>query len=311
MTSQYAGIDVGKAELHANVYGQEKVRVFANTHIGNKQLGNWLKQNKVGLAVMEASGGYERQAAEELRRTGIPVSVVNPTHVRRFCQGMGTLAKTDVKDARMIAYYASVKQPKAQAAKSEAETQLAELVERREQLTEMLGMEKNRSSNATVSSLKSIEKHIIYLAEEIKAIETQIEKLTESNSEWQLRLVIMQSFNGIGKVIAATLLAELPELGHESREVIAALAGVAPINRDSGKMRGRRSVFGGRARVRRVLYLAAMVGVRFNPVIKPFYERLLEAGKPKKVALVACMHKILTILNAMLKKGELFSPVYP
>ena len=260
---------------------------------------------------MEASGGYERQAAEELRRTGIPVSVVNPTHVRRFCQGMGTLAKTDVKDARMIAYYASVKQPKAQAAKSEAETQLAELVERREQLTEMLGMEKNRSSNATVSSLKSIEKHIIYLAEEIKAIETQIDKLTESNSEWQLRLVIMLSFSGIGKVIATTLLAELPELGHESREVIAALAGVAPINRDSGKMRGRRSVFGGRARVRRVLYLAAMVGVRFNPIIKPFYERLLEAGKPKKVALVACMHKILTILNAMLKKGELFSPVYP
>jgi transposase len=311
MTSQFAGIDVGKAELHANVYGQEKVKVFPNNHTGIKHLENWLKQNQVGLAVMEASGGYERKAAEALRGSGIPVSVVNPTYVRRFCQGMGTLAKTDIKDARMIAYFASVKQPKAQSAKTEAEIMLSELVERREQLTNMLGTEKNRYSNAPESNLKSIRAHINYLEAEIKAIETQIDKLAESVPEWQSRLEILQSFNGIGKIIAMTLLVELPELGYESREVIAALAGVAPINHDSGKMRGRRSVFGGRARVRRVLYLAAMVGVRYNPVIKTFYERLVEGGKPKKVALVACMHKILTILNALLKKGELFSPAIP
>jgi len=311
MTSQYAGIDVGKAELHVNVYGQEKVKVFANSHTGIKHLGHWLKQNKVGLAVMEASGGYERQAAEELRRSGIPVSVVNPTYVRRFCQGMGSLAKTDIKDARLIAHFASVKQPKAQAARTQAETQLEEFVERREQLTEMLGMEKNRHSNAPQSSLNSIQEHISFLQTEIQAIEEQIDKLTESTPDWQSRLAIMQSFKGVGKIIAITLLAELPELGYERREVIAALAGVAPINHDSGKMRGKRRVYGGRSRVRRVLYLAAMVGMRYNPVIKVFYERLISAGKPKKVALVACMHKILTILNAMLKKGEMFSPVYP
>ncbi len=212
MTSQYAGIDVGKAELHANVHGQEKVKVFPNNHTGIKRLENWLKQNKVGLAVMEASGGYERKAVEALKGSGIPVSVVNPTYVRRFCQGMGTLAKTDIKDARMIACFASVKQPKAQAAKTKAETMLSELVERREQLTIMLGTEKNRYSNAPDSNLQSLQAHIIYLEGEIKAIEAQIDKLAESVPEWQSRLEILQSFKGIGKIIAMTLLVELPEL---------------------------------------------------------------------------------------------------
>lgn len=307
-SSRCVGIDVGKAELHANLYGEDKVRLFQNNHIGIKRLGNWLDRNGAELVVMEASGGYERQPAQDLRARGFAVSIVNPTYVRRFCQSMGTLAKTDIKDARMIANFAFVKQPKAQPAKSEEEIKFSSLVERREQLVEMLGKEKNRRSNAPKENLDSINHVIGFLESQIDLIEVQIHQQGQQNPVWRERLEIMQSFKGVGEIISTTLLVEMPELGLESREAIASLAGVAPINHDSGKMKGKRRTFGGRSRVRRVLFLAALSGVRSNPVIKRFYERLLENGKPKKVALVACMHKILTILNALLKKGQLWDP---
>jgi transposase len=222
---------------------------------------------------------------------------------------MGTLAKTDTIDARLIAHFASVKQPKPQPARTAEEEQLAALVERREQLVSLLSMEKNRLSKASDYSKASIQISIQFLTEQIDTIETEIKELVSKSPERQAKLRCMCSFIGVGDVTAVTLLTEMPELGNESREHIAALAGVAPINRDSGKMKGKRRTYGGRARVRRTLYLAALSASKHNPIIRAFYERLLAAGKEKKVALVACMHKILTILNAMLKKGELFNPV--
>ena len=306
----YAGIDVGKEKLFVNVYLDSQVRDFPNTHSGIERMSRFLIKNAVDLVVMEASGGYERLPASDLRACGLSVAVVNPTYVRRFAQGMGTLAKTDTIDACLIAHFASVKQPKPQAARTVEEEELAALVERREQLVSLLSVEKNRLSKASDYSKSSIQNSIQFLAGQIDTIETEIKVLVAKSPERQAKLRCMCSFIGVGDVTAVTLLTEMPELGNESREHIAALAGVAPINRDSGKMKGKRRTYGGRARVRRTLYLAALSASKHNPIIRAFYERLLAAGKEKKVALVACMHKILTILNAMLKKGELFNPVY-
>ena len=306
----FAGIDVGKEKLFINIYMDSQVRDYPNTHSGIERLSKYLIKNAVDLVVMEASGGYERQPASELRASGLSVAVVNPTYVRRFAQGMGTLAKTDTIDARLIAQFAFVKQPKPQPGKTAEEEELAALVERREQLVSLLSVEKNRLSKASDYSKVSIQNSIHFLAGQIDKIETEIKVLVAKSPERQAKLHCMCSFIGVGDVTAVTLLTEMPELGNESREHIAALAGVAPINRDSGKMKGKRRTYGGRGRVRRTLYLAALSASRHNPIIRTFYERLLAAGKEKKVALVACMHKMLTILNAMLKKGELFNPIY-
>jgi len=306
----FAGIDVGKDKLFVNIYLDSQVRDFPNTHSGLERMSRFLIKNAVDLVVMEASGGYERKPASDLRACGLSVAVVNPTYVRRFAQGMGTLAKTDTIDACLIAHFASVKQPKPQAARTVEEEELAALVERREQLVSLLSVEKNRLSKASDYSKNSIQNSIQFLAGQIDTIETEIKVLVAKSPERQAKLHCMSSFIGVGDVTAVTLLTEMPELGNESREHIAALAGVAPINRDSGKMKGKRRTYGGRARVRRTLYLAALSASKHNPIIRAFYERLLAAGKEKMVALVACMHKILTILNAMLKKGELFNPVY-
>ena len=305
-----AGIDVGKEKLFVNIYMDNKVRDFPNTHSGLERICKYLIKNAVDLVVMEASGGYERLPASDLRACGLSVAVVNPTYVRRFAQGMGTLAKTDTIDARLIAHFAFVKQPKPQPAKTVEEEELTALVERREQLVSLLSMEKNRLSKASDYSKTSLQISIQFLTEQIGTIETAIKALVSKSPERQAKLRCMCSFVGVGEITAVTLLTEMPELGKESREHIAALAGVAPINRDSGKMKGKRRTYGGRARVRRTLYLAALSASKHNPIIKAFYERLLAAGKEKKVALVACMHKVLTILNAMLKKGELFNPEY-
>jgi transposase len=305
----YAGIDVGKEKLFVNVYLDSQVRDFPNTHSGIERMSRFLIKNAVDLVVMEASGGYERLPASDLRACGLSVAVVNPTYVRRFAQGMGTLAKTDTIDARLIAHFAFVKQPKPQLARTVEEEELAALVERREQLVSLLSVEKNRLSKASDYSKSSIQNSIQFLAGQVDIIETEIKVLVAKSPERQAKLRCMCSFIGVGDVTAVTLLTEMPELGNESREHIAALAGVAPINRDSGKMKGKRRTYGGRGRVRRTLYLAALSASKHNPIIRTFYERLLAAGKEKKVALVACMHKILTILNAMLKKGELFNPI--
>ena len=308
MTSQFAGIDVGKDSLTGNLYGQDAVKDYPNTSRGIQRLSAWLQKHEVHLVVMEATGGYEKMASRQLERAGLAVAVVNPTYVRRFAQGMGTLAKTDPIDARMIAWYASVKQPKPRPPRSEAAEALSACVDRRDQLVAMRTMEKNRLGSAAAYVQSSITAHIESIDEQIKQMEVEIDHLIDQEEEWQSRIACMTSCKGVGKVTAVTLLAEMPELGHEKREQIAALAGVAPMNRDSGRKSGRRKTRGGRSKLRRVLFMAAMSAAKFNPVVHAFYQRLIEKGKPKSVVMVACMHKLLTILNAMLRKNEMWRP---
>jgi transposase len=311
MTNQtYAGIDVGKENLDLNIHGEAKVQRFSNNSSGIRALVQYLAARNQPHVVMEASGGYERLPVQLLRKSGLVVSVVNPTLVRRFAQGMGTMAKTDAIDASVIAHYAAVKQPREQTQRSKDEENLVEAMDRREQLIAMLTMEKNRLSNSPASIHANIQSHINFLNQQIQELDTVVDELVAQNAEWQEKMHILTSFKGVGKVVALTLLAEMPELGFESRECIGALAGVAPINKDSGKKKGKRKTMGGRAKVRRVLFMSALSSVRSNPAIMRFYERLLLRGKEKKVALVACMHKILTILNAMLRKNEVWNPNY-
>jgi len=311
MTSQtYVGIDVGKENLDVNIYGETKVERFSNSNSGIRALIQYLSAKTKVHVVMEASGGYERLAVQLLRKSGLQVSVVNPTLVRRFAQGMGTMAKTDAIDAVVIAHYAAVKQPREQKPRSKEEENLVETLDRREQLIGMLTMEKNRLSNSPESIRGSIQSHIRFVSQQIQELDAVVDELVAQNAEWQEKMRILTSFKGVGKVVGLTLLAEMPELGFETRECIGALAGVAPINKDSGKKKGKRKTMGGRAKARRVLFMSALSAVRSNPAIRQFYERLLLRGKEKKVALVACMHKILTILNAMLRKNEVWNPNY-
>jgi transposase len=309
MTNQiYAGVDVGKENLDVNIHGEEKVQRFRNNSSGIRALIQYLATKQHPNVVMEASGGFERLPVQLLRESGLQVNVVNPTLVRRFAQGMGTMAKTDAIDACVIAHYAAVKQPREQKPRTREEENLVEALDRREQLVGMLTMEKNRLSNCPESIRPSIQSLITFLDQQIQELAEVVNELVSQNAQWQNKIRILTSFKGVGKVVALTLMAEMPELGFETRECIGALAGLAPINKDSGKKKGKRRTMGGRAKVRRVAYMSALSAVRFNPVIKQFYERLLLRGKEKKVALVACMHKILTILNAMLRKNELWNP---
>ena len=308
MTSQNVGIDVGKESLVCNIYGENTVRTYPNTSRGIQRLQTWLKKKEVDLVVMEATGGYEKLARLHLGRSGMAVAVVNPTYVRRFAEGMGTLAKTDPIDARMIAWYGFVKQPIPQPPCTQAAEMLSACVDRREQLIAMRTMEKNRLISAAAYIQESIRVHIQSIDEQIALMEAEIDRLIDQDKQWQDRIDCMMSCKGVGKVTAVTLLAEMPELGHTKREQIAALAGVAPMNRDSGRKSGRRKTRGGRVKLRRVLYMAAMSASKYNPVIREFYQRLLGKGKLKNVALVACMHKLLTILNAMLRKKVMWQP---
>ena len=308
MTSHFAGTEVGKDYLTSNLYGQTAVNEFPNTSQGIKRLCIWLQKNESILVVMEATGGYEKLGATTLGRNGMAVAVVNPTYVRRFAEGMGTLAKTDPIDARMIAWYASVKQPQAQPARTEAAERLEAWIDRREQLLAMQTMEKNRLYSAAQCVQETIRESIRFFSEQIKEIEEEIDRLVGQEEQWQTQIECLSSCKGVGKITALTLLAEMPELGHEKRGQIAALAGVAPLNRDSGKKSGRRRTRGGSSKLWRVLYMSTLSASRYNPVIRDFYQRLIEKGKPKNVAMVACMHKLLTILNALLRKNELWNP---
>jgi transposase len=232
------------------------------------------------------------------------VSVVNPTRVRRFAQALGILAKTDKIDARMIAHFASVVLPPVNSRQTPLEEQLAAFVERRRQLLTELTAEKNRLSTCPECVRDNIEEYIAWIEERIEQLETDIQACIAQKPEWQERAEIIDSVPGVGEVTAATMVAELPELGQLNRQKIAALVGVAPFNKDSGPKKGKRRIFGGRAGVRRTLFMATLSATRHNPVIRRFYESLLNRGKEKMVALTACMRKLLVIINAMVKKGE-------
>lgn len=311
MTSElYVGIDVSKRWLEVWVHGGAESCKIGNDPDGFRSLIEQMKAIQPVLIVFEATGGYESRAVKALSEAGFAVAVVNPTRVRRFAEALGILAKTDKIDARMIAHFASVAQPTPNARQTPLEEQLAAWVERRRQLLVELVAEKNRLSTCPDCVREGIEEHIAWLEEHIESLEAEIQVCIAQNAEWQARAEIIDSVPGVGLVTASTMVAELPELGQLNRQKIAALVGVAPFNKDSGPKKGKRRIFGGRDGVRRTLYMAALSATRCNPVIRAFYESLLQRGKEKKVALTACMRKLLVIINAMVKKGAAwrFSP---
>lgn len=303
-TECFVGIDVSKDSLEVAIYDQETLHSFANTPAGHVELVAYLKPSNPTLIVMEASGGFEIEAALALMSGGLSVAVVNPSRVRSFARAYGQLAKTDPIDAHVLAHFAQAVRPRVRSLQSEQETHLTNLVRRRRQVVAMLTAEKNRLHTTSIRLKEGVKKHILWLQEEETELTKQIAELIQTLPQWREKEQILQSVPGIGPVNAATLLAELPELGTTKRQKIAALAGVAPYNRDSGKKRGRRKTGGGRGGVRSAFYMACLSASQHNPVIKRFYDRLIANGKETKVALTACMRKLLTILNAMLRNME-------
>ena len=305
MTTEYlVGIDVAKESLAVAIHEQAAIRSFANAPEGQAELVAYLQPLKPTLIVLEASGGFELEPAMALTTAGLPVAVVNPTQVRSFARGYGRRAKSDPIDAHVLAHFAQAVRPKMRALQSDQEIQLKNLVRRRRQVVAMLTAEKNRLSSTAPRLKERVKKHIQWLQAEEQELAEEIAELIQTLPEWREKAQLLQSVPGIGPVNAATLLAELPELGTTSRQKIAALAGVAPYDRDSGKKRGRRKTAGGRRGVRSTFYMACLSAKKHNPVIKRFYERLIAKGKETKVALTACMRKLLSILNAMLRNKE-------
>ena len=283
-------------------------RRFLNDAESIDKLINFLKENPPELVVLEATGGLEFAAVGAMGAAGLPVAVVNPRHVRDFAKATGQLAKTDRIDARILAEFGKAIHPPAYVLKDEQSQNLADLVTRRRQLVGMIAAEKNRLLRARAGVVKDIRSHIHWLEKRIRQIDDELKTAIKASPMWRERDKLLQSVPGVGKGCSATLLAALPELGQVNNRVIAALAGVAPLNCDSGKMRGRRSVWGGRASVRSMLYMAALSAMRYNSVIRAFAERLRSREKKPKVVIVACMRKLLTILNAIARTGRPWQP---
>jgi transposase len=304
----FVGIDVAKDSLEVCARPDSTRRNFPNDNDGRIELARLLSGMKPRLVVMEASGGYEIPLVEALVLRHVNVVVINPRQVRDFAKATGKLAKTDIIDAEMIARFGEVIRPEVRPLKDTDAQRLQALVARRRQLVEMLTMEKNRLGTAAEWTRPDIEAHIEWLTECINKAGKDIASFIKKTPLWREKENLLRTFKGIGPVNACTLLARLPELGRLNRKKIAALAGLAPVNRDSGRYRGRRTIFGGRADVRAALYMAALTAIRHNRVIKAFYERLIHAGKLPKVALTACMHKILVILNAMVRTNTFWRP---
>lgn len=301
---QWIGIDVSKRWLDVHLRPQAQSFRVSNTEAGIQDLLSRLSPlEAVERIVLESTGGYERQAALVLSKLAYPVVVINARQARNFAKAANQLAKTDRVDAALLAWFGEAMRPPVRSFASEAQAELQDLVTRRRQLVDMLTAEQNRLSRLRGTAQADVEAHLDWLRERVKQLDEQIEAHISQCRSWQVKQARLQTVPGVGKVVAATLLALLPELGALSSQKIGTLVGVAPLNRDSGQMQGKRTIFGGRAAVRQVLYMATLVAVRHNPLIHAFYHRLLQRGKPTKVAVVACMHKLLTILNAMVKHG--------
>lgn len=298
----WVGVDVSKARLDVYLSRPEQRLSVANDPTGIQSLITTLSGVKPTRVVLEATGGLERALVAELLVAQLPVAVVNPRQVRRFAEALGYLAKTDPLDAHVLAHFAAAIHPPTRNLPDAETRALAEQLARRRQLVEMLTMEKNRQQQAQQAAVRhDIQMHIDWLQQRLKTTESGLRKAVEASPAWQAKADLLREVKGLGDVSILTLLASLPELGTLNRKQIAALVGVAPLNRDSGTRRGRRCVWGGRAEVRQTLYMATLSAVRYNPVLKTFYTRLRTAGKTAKVALVACIRKLLTIINAMLR----------
>ena len=297
----YVGIDISKATLDVAILPSRESWTVEYNESEIEKLTTRLNQLRPKLIVFEATGGYERKVLTHLLTAHLPVFVVNPRQMRHFAQGLGLLAKTDKLDAYAIARFAEAVKPSPRPMPDEQTLQLEAIVTRRRQIIDMQTAESNRLRTASSVVQERIEAHLAWLQQELDALNDDLDHLVRESPEWRGKDALLRSVPGVGPVTSHSLIACLPELGLLNRKQIAALVGVAPRNRDSGAFRGKRRISGGRADIRAVLYMAALTASRHNPVIRAFYLRLLAAGKLKKVALTACVRKLITILNAMVK----------
>lgn len=304
----FVGIDVAKAHLDVASPQTNHTWQVPNTASGHQAVVAALTGLAPALVVLEASGGYEAAVASVLYAANLPVVVVNPRRVRAFAQAQGQQAKTDPIDAAVLAAFGRALQPPVRPLPSAQAMQLTELTRRRRQLLQMITAEQHRLDQASPPLSKTIRRHITWLQKQLKTLDADLAALIRNSPLWCDQAALIASVPGIGATTTAILLAELPELGRLSAKQIAALVGVAPFNRDSGRKQGTRAIYGGRAPVRTALYMATLVATRYNPVIASFYTRLLAAGKPKKVALTACMRKLIIILNAILRDQQPWNP---
>lgn len=306
MTERYIGIDIGKNELHVAEADDDSVAVWSHDAQGLEQLVTALQDTT--LVVLEASGGYERDVLSALHEADIAVACVNPKQARDFARAMGTRAKTDPVDARMLAAFAKRMTPAPRKVLSPLKTKLKSLQQRRHQLVKIRAAEKTRLKQQRPQWRPSIQRHLAFVSTEINELDLQINSLLMQEPELARCAKLLQEVHGIGPVCAATLLSQLPELGFVSHKTIAALVGVAPFSRDSGTWHGKRTISGGRARLRAVLYMAALSASRPGAPLHSFHQRLIHAGKPPKVALTACIRKLLTWLNAIMRDHQIRLP---
>jgi transposase len=305
------GVDVAQGELVVALGPEAEPFAVANDAAGIAEILARVQPVTPNLIVLEATGRLELPLATALAAAGLPVAIVNPRQVRDFAKATGRLAKTDALDARVLARFAEAVRPPVQVLPSEPARELRDLVSRRQQLIEMLTAERNRRHRAAAAVRDHLDAHIRWLQDALKELDRELDRRVRASSLWHAQTELLRSVPGVGRVTALTLTAELPALGQLRRQQIAALVGVAPLNRDSGTLRGRRTVWGGRRTVRSALYMAALVGVRTNPILHAFYQRLREKGKAPKTVLVACMRKLLVILNAMVKHQTPWRPPTP
>ena len=305
-TKLFVGVDVSKDNLDVAIGPDKDIITFANNQKGTDALVKRLSRIVPELIVFESTGGYELLAASSLAEAVLPVVIVNPRQVRNFAKATGILAKTDAIDARVIAHFAKAVKPDIRPLKDRETSELTALVTRRRQIIEMIVAENNRLKLANKRNEKDIKDHIRWLKRRLAKIESDIGNMIKNSPIWRCKDDILRSVPGIGPVTSASLICDLPELGVLSPKKIAMLAGLAPLNYDSGKFKGRRRIWGGRASVRSVLYMATMAAIRCNPAINVFYQRLIAAGKCHKVAATACMRKLLIIANAMLRDQTLW-----
>jgi transposase len=304
MSEVWIGVDVSKESLDVAVRPAGEAWSAQNNNVGMKALTGRLKKLKPQLIVLEATGGYEYELALRLSKAGLPVAVVNPRQVRDFARAVGKLAKTDPIDARILAHFAEAVKPPCRHVKDQKLDELDQLVTRHRQLVEMIVAERNRRMSLRGDAQNDIDVTIRFLQGRLKQVDERLKTLIEKNPEWNHKAQLLNSVPGVGPVLISSMIAELPELGTMNRKQIASLVGVAPFNNDSGKSRGRRHVWGGRAHLRALLYMSVVAGLRFNATIRSFYQHLRQAGKPAKVALVACMRKLLVQLNAMVRSAQ-------